>query len=671
MTTRADELPDYKALLEREIIGPDTTLKEVQKFCEDRVPAMPKVETLGGWQETADRLRRETLERVVFRGEAAKWRDAQTKVEWLDTIDDCPGYRIKRLRYEALPGLWIPALLYEPEKLDGKVPVSLHVNGHDRNGKAAPYKQIRSINLAKRGMIVLNPEWLGMGQLSGDGFRHGRMNQLDLCGTSGLAPFYLAMSRGLDVLLAHPHADPSRVAVSGLSGGGWQTIIISSLDTRVKLCNAVAGYSSFLTRIHHFKDLGDSEQTPCDLATVVDYKHLTAMLAPRPTLLTYNAKDECCFESGYALAPLVDAAQPIFEKFAKPAFLRTHVNHDPGTHNFERENREAFYRLIGDHFYAGDGAFDAGEVECDGEVKSREVLDVELPADNANFNTLALALANEPRSEIPFGGPIDPASARQFQRRFRQQLARVVASNPNTLVAGGQLKASDKKGDVEVNFWEFRVNDAWTVPAVELVRGEPKAATIVIADAGRKSIASEVESLVAAGQRVIAVDPFYFGESKLKQKDYLFALLVAAVGQRPLGIQADQLNAVARAIRSRHNADSVHVVAVGPRSSLIALVAAALEGDAATTSTRPSPIASVELRGSWGSLKEVVEQNVSVEQMPEVFCFGLLKQADLPQLITAVAPRRVVVKEPSDRAKQEFAVLKSWYANFGEAFDLK
>jgi hypothetical protein len=48
-----------------------------------------------------------------------------------------PGFRIRKLRCEALPGLWILALLYEPEKLQGKVPVALAVNGHDRrNGKA-------------------------------------------------------------------------------------------------------------------------------------------------------------------------------------------------------------------------------------------------------------------------------------------------------------------------------------------------------------------------------------------------------------------------------------------------------------------------------------------------------------------------------------------------------
>ena len=29
------------------------------------------------------------------------------------------------MRFEALPGLWIPALLYEPDKLKGKAPATL------------------------------------------------------------------------------------------------------------------------------------------------------------------------------------------------------------------------------------------------------------------------------------------------------------------------------------------------------------------------------------------------------------------------------------------------------------------------------------------------------------------------------------------------------------------
>ncbi len=112
-------------------------------------------------------------------------------------------------------------------------------------------------------MLALNVEWFGMGQLRTAGFAHGRMNQLDLCGASGLAPFYLAMSRALDAGVSHEHADPKRVAVAGLSGGGWQTILISSLDERVTLANPVAGYGSFHTNIA-FDDMGDSEQAPTD-----------------------------------------------------------------------------------------------------------------------------------------------------------------------------------------------------------------------------------------------------------------------------------------------------------------------------------------------------------------------------------------------------------------------
>ena len=331
----SDKQNELTSLLAHPVLDKGQSLEEVKRFCEGRILPMPRDITWSAWQHEAERLRQKVLEDIVFRGVPTSGANSSRRVEWLDTIP-AAGYRIKKLRYEALPGLWIPALLYEPDNLQGRVPVVLNVNGHDSKGKVAPYKQIRCINLAKRGMLALNAEWLGMGQLQGDGFAHGRMNQLDLCGTSGLAVFYLVMERGLDLLVDHPHADVERVAMAGLSGGGWQTILFSSLDRRVTLSNPVAGYSSYKTRVQYFSDLGDSEQTPTDLAMACDYAHLTAMRAPRPTLLTYNAKDDCCFASAHALPPLLDAARPIYELAGVASRLRSHVNEDPGTHNFER-----------------------------------------------------------------------------------------------------------------------------------------------------------------------------------------------------------------------------------------------------------------------------------------------------------------------------------------------
>lgn len=620
---RADEAW-IKQWLAKPILAPDTPQVEVEKYCEERVPRMPEVSTLEQWEQHANRLREDMLSKVVLRGAAASWKELPTKVEWLDSIDGGEGYRIKKLRYEAVPGLWIPALLYEPRKLDGKVPVFMNVNGHDGKGKAAEYKQIRCINQAKRGMIAMNVEWLGMGQLRGEGFAHSRMNQLDLCGTSGLAPFYLSMKRGLDVLLSHPNADPSRVGVAGLSGGGWQTIFISSLDTRVTLANPVAGYSSFITRVHNHSDLGDSEQTPSDMATVADYAHLTALLAPRPALLTYNIKDDCCFASDHALPPLLEAANPIYRLYAKETHLRSHVNDDPGTHNFERDNRQALYRMFTEHFLV-DSPIDATEIECASEVKTAEQLTVQLPAENANFQTLAKQLATSLSASSAI--PTDSQQAEAWRQQQREALRAVARTKEYEVVAE---KVDSRASDgLTVTLWRLRMGGSWTVPAVEFSPGKIESTSVLVADDGRAANAAAVEQLLQAGHRVVALDPFYIGESKFKNRPYLFALLIAAVGDRTMGLQASQLAAIAHWAKSQYPQEPLHLVAHGERLCLSALTAAALQ---------PQGLDTVDLQGSLTTLKDVIEKNYSVDQKPEFFCFGLLEQFDIEKLISMAAP---------------------------------
>ena len=222
----ADDTADLKKLLAAPVLTPRQTLAELQEYLDPKIPQLPEPKSAEEWAKETERLRNEVLKKVVFRGEAAKWKDAKTRVEYADSFAG-EGYTVKKLRYEIIPGFWVPALLYVPDKLTSKAPVMLAVNGHDRGGKAAKYKQARCINLARRGVIVLNAEWLGMGQLNIPADQHGALDQLNLCGTGGIALFYLNMTRGLDLLLAQPNADPGRVAVSGLSGGGWQTIFVS------------------------------------------------------------------------------------------------------------------------------------------------------------------------------------------------------------------------------------------------------------------------------------------------------------------------------------------------------------------------------------------------------------------------------------------------------------
>ena len=643
-----------KAALGREIIGPRQTLADTADYVEAHVPRMPEVKTLAEWEQAAGRMRADALEQVVFRGEAAAWRDAKSRVEWLETIEGGPGYRIKKLRYEALPGLWIPALLYEPETLAGKVPVVLNVNGHDAKGKAADYKQIRCINLAKRGMLALNPEWFGMGQLATDAYRHDLINQIDLCGTGGIATHYLAMTRGLDVLLALEHADPERVAVTGLSGGGWQTIFISALDTRVTLTNPVAGYSSFLTRVRHFSDLGDSEQTPCDLATVADYAPMTAMMAPRPTLLTYNAKDNCCFAAGHALPPLLEAARPIFKLYEKEANLRSHVNHDPGTHNYELDNRQAFYRMLGDHFFKGQEGYDPKEIPSDSEVKTREQLDVTLPADNATLHSLALGLSKGlPRSPA---FPKEKAAAEAWRGERREKLREVVRAKRFEVQAvetaarrrrasrpppgGSRWASGPSRSSSSPRGARRRRSCSSPTRAARRPRGRPRSCST-----GGTASSSSTRSPSASRRspRASTCSPSW----SPRWATVPSACRRASSRRSPAGPGRSQGGAGDD--RRRRPEGERH----GARRR-----GARRDGDRRPRAAR-----------ALGSLKEVIETNLAFPKAPELFCFGLLRDFDVLQLAALVAPRPVVFVKPSDRAKAELAGLKAWYATLGQPFE--
>ena len=188
---------------------------------------------------------------------------------------------------------------------------------------------------------------------------------------------------------------------------------------------------------------------------------------------------------------------------------------------------------------------------------------------------------------------------------------------------------ADQQGAIRAVRWKLRIDGAWTIPAVELYSGAPKSTAIVMADEGRAAASARIAALLSEGKRVVAIDPFYFGESKLTKRDFLFAMLIAGLGERPLGLQAGQVASVARWLALERKLGPVSVHAVGPRTSLGALIAAALETKAIGAHTT---------EGAYRSLHEILEQNLSVDKTPELFCFGLLEHFDIPQ-IEALAKR--------------------------------
>src|SRR5207237_3428355 len=140
---------------------------------------------------------------------------------------------------------------------------------------------------------ALSLEWPGFGELSPPENGHDYGAHLDLVGANALGFFYLAMRRGLDYLAAVPQVDPARLGVTGLSGGGWQAIVLSALAERVAGAVEVAGFGSLESNLTHPVDTDEIEENPTDLTDGEDYSYIVAMRALRHTLHIHTAEDAC------------------------------------------------------------------------------------------------------------------------------------------------------------------------------------------------------------------------------------------------------------------------------------------------------------------------------------------------------------------------------------------
>ncbi len=600
------------------------------------------------WEEEAGKLRQAVLEEVIFKGVPDTWRNGSPDVEWSDVIETGKGYRIRKLTYRALPGqpgqpgqprqpgLVIPALLYEPEDPSVSAPGVLNLNGHvGPPGKAVDYKQIRCVNLARRGMFALNPEWLNFGELQGPGYQHNNAGYLDLCGVAGIAVFYLAMCRGLEVLLALERVDPERIAVTGLSGGGWQTIILAALDTRVRLAAPNAGFIGLDYRVNHRADRGDIEQNASDLAATADYPMLTAMLAPRPALLMYNELDDCCFQTARARPSVYEPVRPLYASLGSPDAFAFHNNLDPGTHNYELEHRERFYGFLNRHFLNGrPGALIRDEeIPSEDEVRTEEELWVGTPADNADFVSLARSLASGLKRPEP---PEDPAAFSRWQAAGRERLKSLLRYRPLPVEqVTGQASPTGDGPRTECATYHLRVG--WKLPAVTTVptgqvTGNKR---LILADEGRQGTEALAEDALRDKVAATEVEVVMQGACGLGKAPHQWTMMMASGGDRMLGLQVAQLAAV-----MHHEGPArLSVAARGPVSSVIALMATSLCG---------RQVDEIILYRSLASLHRLIDEPGRYESLSSLFCFGLLAAFDMEDLIALVRPARVELRSAAD-----------------------
>ena len=590
------------AALSRPVLVKGAAYDDLVRFVGMRLPKWTPPIDADGWTEDAAGMRA-GVSSALTRGAAESWARADLETRVIGPLAFADEYVVIGLLFEAIPDLWVPAWLYVPTALGaGPFPAIVNFNGHEKAGALRPEKQARLINQVKRGFVALNVEWLGVGQLLRTGLLHDRIGQLDLVGTSGVAPFYLLGSRALDLLASRPDVDATRIGVTGLSGGGWQTILLAALDERVAAANPVAGHEATETRLTVPRDFGDPEQLPADVFVAADYAQLTAMVAPRALLLTYNAND-AVFRSDRSLGPLVEVVIDAYGVLNEPGGWDVHINHKPGNHNFLEDNRLAHYAFV--ERVLSPVAPARGELHKRREILQPRDLQMEIP-ESIDFTSIAAAIAA--------ANPPSPAN-------LEAALQAVTRARADTT-----FKEVVRWREDGLHGAELQTSDGWRLPAtIWEPTSSSTATTIVLDDEGRAAATAATRRALDRGGRVIALDLQHTGELSVRE-DAMWTLAIQAVGERSLGQQISALIAVARRQPGR-----VRVDARGPVSSFVALGAAALEVG----------IHEVVIADGLRSLGELIRRDASVDASTELFCFGLLRDVDVALLERALGPRLV------------------------------
>ncbi len=617
-------------VLNQEILPSQVAVFQLKQYILNRVAKPPAPAGAEEWTAEAARLRKRLLNDVVFHGWPRDWVEAPPRFEEVGVIPG-NGYRIRKLRYEIVPGFQAVALLYEPENLRGKVPGILNVNGHvGPPGKSVEYKQKRCITFARHGILALNLEWFFFGELAQPGNEHWFGHDLDLVGANGVGLFYLAMRKGLDYLYDHPNIDRDRLGVTGLSGGGWQTIVLSSLDERVKVSVPVAGYSSIVSRVEakDYGDLGDFEQSATDMFDGVDFTHLTALMAPRPTLLIYNAEDDCCFRAAMTKPFVFDAIRPIFALYGNEDALGWHENRDPGTHNYQLDNRTAAYHFFSRQFNLP--SFDE-DADVAPEIKSAGELQVGLPENNLTILELARNLGasidHPPLAADPAGRGVERTRLEHVIRLHPAGIDRVwtIANTKHLGVESKSHLFSMAGGLSATAVWLKAISLPDTIPV-----------TIILDDRGKAATAARIADRLNRGDQVLALDLAFLGEDWKGETVSELLQLVSATGSRPIGVETAELLDVVRWTAQRAHTAKVRVETSGVRTQLVALLASA---------THPELFSEVEIRGGMRSLADVLNKPVQYSAAPDLFCLDLLRETDVDRLEALSAPVRVVNQE--------------------------
>ncbi len=530
---------------------PDDLRLQAPKDLDGYFPFQPP-ESKEAWDRRASQVRQRIL---VSQGLWPMPTKTDLKAQIYGRIDR-GDYTVEKVHFESAPGFFVTGNLYRPKKAaGGKAPGVLFAHGHwaDARLSQANDSELRNeiatgqerfveggksrfqsmcVQLARMGCVVWQWDMLGDSdsqQLSRQlvhSFAKQRpeMNTTENWGLfSPQAETHLQSIMGLqtwnavrslDFLLELPEVDPQRVAITGASGGGTQTMLLAAIDPRISLSFPAVMVSTAMQG-------GCTCENASLLRVGTGNVEFAGLFAPKPQGMT--TADDWTKEMSTKGFPELKRLYGLLG--APNQVMLQRGEHFP--HNYNAVSRAAFYNWINRHFHLGQ---QEPVLERDYTVSTRaelSVWDAEHPAPKAadpeferallklwsgdsdqQLENLASGSPDQYRQVLKAGWDVvldarDPAPSGSIAWVLKDKLDR-----GSWIQMAGLLRNGSRHEEIPVVFCYPK---QWNNKTVVWLTSEGKSG-LYAADG---SLIPAVQKLVDGGSTVVGLDLLHQGESSV------------------------------------------------------------------------------------------------------------------------------------------------------------